>query len=202
MEVNPITLTTRSLDNLKALFNVIAGLALVESVKAVIKYNSVSGNIKIEYSYIPLLIALFITIIPFHQGASRYLDNKYITNGANLRKLDGLVDLMFFITEGIIFYGAALVISQPKIFFNMLALMFLIDVIWLGLVYISSKDGFQQIKYWLFINTIAILILLIFNYGNFITVDFVKWSILSFLLIIRSIFDYASSWEFYWPTKG
>ena len=152
----------------------------------------------INIKSLPTFAALVFTIIPFHHGASRYLDETYIRKSPG-RPLAGLIDFFFFFIEAIIFYVMALLISQPKPFFFVLSALFGIDIIWLVFVYFTEPESFKKIRWWLLLNTIMVLVLLVVNAGTFMADNAYKWIVLAALVLIRTVIDYKSEWAYYWP---
>ncbi len=194
----PVNFSARAVDNLKALFNIIIGLAIVESIKAVVGIDLSTKILSINKHNIFFVGALFFTILPFQQGASRYLDNKYINTENIKRKMEGIIDFAFFLIEAIIFYAAALSITQPKVFFLSLVIVLALDVIWIIFVFFSGGN-FKDVWKWLVINLVAIFVIAILLYTPLLNDDTPKWIILSALCLVRTITDYISTWNFYWP---
>lgn len=188
---------SRSVDNLKALFNIVTGLSIAESVKSIIYLNT--NTVSLATNLLPMFFALLITVIPFHQGASRYLDQTYIANQNTLKPLQGIIDYLFFITEAVIFYAAALSVKNPSFFFLLIIIVLFVDVIWLATLFNKEHTSFDQVKFWMLINVITIIIMAILNYTSLLNDGIVKWLILLLISVIRTSLDYLTTWKFYWP---
>lgn len=197
----------RSLDHLQTLYTVIIGLSIVEGIKSLlildIEIESVSlFSTMINHEAIPTFLTLIFTIIPFHHGAKRYLDDTYIFREINEIPLTGLFDFIVFFVEAIVFFIMAILIPIPKYFFLMLIVLLTIDIVWVGFVYLTSNYSFQKIRFWLYANLIYVIVLPIFIYGNFILNESTTWSLLAVFSFIRTVFDYKCSWSFYWPSTS
>lgn len=197
----------RSLDHLQTLYTVIIGLSIVEGIKSLlildIEIESASlFSMVINYEAIPTFLTLIFTIIPFHHGAKRYLDDTYIFREINEIPLTGLIDFIVFFVEAIVFFIMASLIPIPKYFFLMLIFLLTIDIVWVGFVYFTSNYSFQKIKFWLYANLTYAIVLPIFIYGNFILNESITWSLLAVFSFIRTVCDYKFSWSFYWPSAS
>lgn len=196
-----MTKISTSNDALKSLFTVVIGLAIAQAVNTIVIKDTNTGLINIDYKQLPMFIGLFITIIPFYQGASRYLDQKHSEEIGKAKRLDGLIDFMFFIIEAVLFYAVAMSMAQPKLFFNFIIVLLIVDVLWLGFVYNNDQRNFKELSFWFILNVVSIVVLFVFNYGNVMVNNIYKWSLMSFLLVIRSVIDYYVTWGFYYPEK-
>jgi len=194
------TVTERSVSNLQTLITVVISLALIQAIESVVSFQgdpvSLSINIKL---LVTTFLVLIVTLIPFHHGANRYLDETYIDKKRARRPMTGLVDFFFFFVEAGIFYGMALSISEPRFFFFLLVILLGIDVAWLLFVLVNDYETFKKIKHWLWLNLIMIILVLVFRAGTFMPDAFDKWFVLGIIAIIRTGLDYKLEWPFYWP---
>jgi hypothetical protein len=193
------TVTERSVNNLQTLFTVVIALALVEAIKSIIAFKTSLVSINFNVKFLPTFVALVSTLIPFHHGANRYLDETYIVKQGPIRPLTGLIDFFFFFFEAAVFYVMALSIQQPKFFFFALLFLFGIDIIWLIFVYYSANESFKKIKHWLWLNILLVIVVLIINPGKFMADDIYKWILLAIFVVGRTVLDYIFEWPFYWP---
>jgi len=193
------SVTERSVDNLQTLYTVVVGLALVEGIKSILNLRTDTNLISINLKSLPTFFALVFTLIPFHHGANRYLDETYIDSRNPRHPLTGLVDFFFFFFEAIIFYSMALLIPQPKSFFFALLLLLVIDIVWLIFVYFSASESFGKIRHWLWLNAATVLIVFIFIVSKFMAEDINKWIVLASIVLVRTVLDYFLEWSFFWP---
>lgn len=192
----------RSVNSLQTLYTVVIALALVEAIKAIINIQTDTNSIYVNWKSLIPFSALVFTLIPFHHGANRYLDEMYIVKGCQGRPLTGLIDFLFFFVEAAVFYIMSLSISQPKLFFYTLTILFVIDIVWLIFVYFSSNESFKKIKYWFWLNLGTIFLLLIFNATKLLDDDINKWIILLLVTLLRTVLDYILEWSFFWPSNN
>jgi hypothetical protein len=148
-----------------------------------------------------MFFALIITLIPFHQGMNTYLDATYIRQETEFYALAGLIDFLFFFSEAVIFYVMALLLKQPKSFFTWLLILYIVDVIWIGVVYLSNRPGFKGVRLWGLINACTAIIFYLILYTPLLNDDIKKWILLTGVSLIRTISDYAVVWPFYWPYR-
>lgn len=195
---NASTVTVRSVNSLQWFYAIVLSLSVVQAVKGIIEVNTTNLNIIFNLSSLPQFFSFIAILIPFYQGANRYLDDTYIRKKNHMNPLAGLIDFFFFFVEALVFYCMALLIFKPEAFYiGVLAVLF-IDVIWLIYVYFANKEIFKEIKCWLGINTITFIILIIVLICPLIDNDIKKW-LSMVVLIIRTIIDYWLVWPFYWP---
>lgn len=192
------TVTLRSVNSLQWFYTIVLSLAVVQAVNGIIEVNTTNLNITFNFANLPQFFSFIVILIPFYQGANRYLDDTYICKKNHVSPFAGLIDFLFFFIEALVFYFMALSIFKPKAFYIGVLVVLLIDVIWLMFVYCANKEIFQKIKYWLTINvitfTILIIVLICPLMGNYIK----NWLSMA-LLIIRTLVDYWLVWSFYWP---
>jgi hypothetical protein len=199
MEKNDVIGTMqRSVNSLQWFHTIVLSLAVISSVQQVINYDIVTSTIILKAEFFHNFIVFLLIVIPFHQGANRYLDETYITENLSVRKFTGLIDFAFFFIEAVLFYIMSLFILNNKFFYSWALLVFVIDVFWLAFVYFANKNLFQKVKPWLFLNVVAIIIISFFLITNILDNNF-KWYLLAFILLLRTILDYYYSWPFYWP---
>ncbi|HEY9188984.1 MAG TPA: hypothetical protein VIR55_13905 [Ignavibacteria bacterium] len=109
-----------------------------------------------------------------------------------------MIDFLFFLIEAILFYIAALSISNPQMFFLTIVLILLLDLLWIAFVYLS-QGKFDSIKNWGILNLISVIVFPAFILTPIFKDGIEKWLFLTFLCIVRTFFDYITTWKFYWP---
>lgn len=185
-----------AVNDLKALFTVIFGFALVEAVKSVFRIQE--ANIFVLIDNVPQAISLAFTLLPFFQGNTRFLDDRYL-NESDIQTFDGIVEYFMFLLQGVIFYALALLIPNPLYFYNVFIVLFGVDVIWLVHSFYSTRKEIRKLKTWGFLNTGMVFVLLLLVDGNIMNNNEWKWITITFTLITRTMLDYGLTWEFYWP---
>jgi len=196
------TLTARSVDNLQTLYTVVVALALAQAIKSLLNVAGEEGRLTINVEQIPTFAALLFTLIPFHHGASRYLDEAYIPTRPQGRPLTGLVHFFLFFIEALALYVMALLTPRPKLFFFALAGLLGIDLVWLVFVYFSARPSFQKVRCWFWLNLPTVIIVLILNAGRFMADGACKWLVLAALVLVRTGLDYELGRRFYWPDEN
>jgi len=189
----------RSVNSLQWFYTMVLSLAVVHSVQQLISYDVGTKALHLNYEYIHNFIVFLAIVIPFHQGANRYLDETYVSAKMNLNEFTGIIDFLFFFFEGMVFYVMAIFIQNNLYFYWSTILVFGVDVIWLCFVYYSNKELFSKIKWWLILNVIAVVLIFLIIISNIVLDDPEKWYLLAFLLLLRTFFDYKLTWPFYWP---
>jgi hypothetical protein len=193
-------LVERSVSNLQTLYTVVVGLALVKALQTIFFKDANLESMRISWAYLPALISLVVTMIPFYHGACRYLDETYICKRKQESKLGGLIDFIFFFCEGSIFYILALSLEDPLAFFRWWLILLLMDIIWLVFVFFNANNVFKKIKSWFWLNLASGLVVFAAIASKFFKEDINEWIILTAFLLVRSVLDYSLAWLFYWPS--
>jgi hypothetical protein len=137
-------------------------------------------------------IIFIITLIPFYQGANKYLSE--IQKDKNHKApSERIIDFGFFFLESLLFYWIALLINERILFFKIMFVLLILDILWLLSVLCYNKDLFNKIKWWCILNIILVIVLLFLFYVNFYDIY-----VLLPIFIIRTICDYFCTWKFYW----
>jgi hypothetical protein len=195
---NVISILQRSVNSLQWFHTMVLSLAVVSSVQQIISYNAATSVLVFKSEFLHNFIVFLFIVIPFHQGANRYLDETYVTENLTVHKFTGLVDFGFFFVEAILFYIMSLLIQNNGYFYISTLVVFGIDVVWLVFVYFENKALFAKIQQWLYLNLGAIVVVAIFLILKQLDETY-KWYLLAFILFVRTILDYGLSWPFYWP---
>lgn len=181
-----------SLSGLKTVYSVVIALSVTEAIKSIfdIKVYRITYGINLEL--LPVFIIFIVTLIPFYQGAIKYLSE--IQKDKNHKaSFERLIDFVFFFLESLFFYWIALLINEKILFFKIMTFLFILDILWLFSVFICNKDLFNKIKCWFTLNTILVILLVILFYINFYDIG-----VLLLIFIIRTFCDYFFTWKFYW----
>ena len=183
--------TKESVRTLKRLFSVVAGLALSQGILTIVSTRE--PVVTIDYASIPWFIAFLATLIPFHHGALRYVDDTYIFAEQPPKSLVLLVDYaMLFVEAGILFY-MALTFHSPNYFILGYVALLGLDIIWIISTYFLTSH-FDKLKKWFFLNITVLIIIAIVHFTPIL--DDIEPQYVWVIAILRSICDYAFSWSF------
>src|SRR5215218_1854450 len=86
-----------SVNTLKQLYSVVIALALTEAIVSLVSRTDTS--VTVHYAAVPWCIGLVFTLIPFHHGAMRHLDEAYTFPTVRYRKWTFLVDYLILFAE-------------------------------------------------------------------------------------------------------
>jgi hypothetical protein len=195
-----------SVSNLQRLYTIVMSLAVAESLRRLLSDYGDKGQLP-EFASIVAVFSLLITAIPFYHGANRYLESTYITGERKAKPKTLIFDFIALFVEGLVFFILAVVIKNTTVFFTTLAILFIIDSIWVGFTYLTTieKSRTPNIRAWAIANVIASICLLVFVWSNLLGWNF--WSsktatsiALGATALIRTGYDYYSTWDFYFPS--
>jgi len=188
----------RSVDSLKNIYTIIIALAIGNSINKLFSTN-VTDYFSIDFANkLLVLLAFFVTVVPFFHGMNRHLDECYINKNA---KAQGflLFDFLVFCFEAIIFVAFANRYTNGLEGYYILALLLSIDAIWSVISHIIHYSIINTGTFkWVFINFFVLLIGCImfwFKKGQNLIFLF------SVLAIIRTVLDYIWCWKYYFPDK-
>ena len=181
-----------SLSGLKTVYSVVIALSVTEAIKSIfdIKLYKITYGINLEL--LPAFIIFIITLIPFYQGAIKYL-SETLKDKNHKTSFERIIDFIFFFSESLFLYWIALLINEKILFFQIMTILLILDVLWLFSVLHYNKNLFNKIKCWCILNSILVILLLFLFYMNFYNIN-----LLLPIFIIRTYFDYHYTWKFYW----
>lgn len=196
----------RSVDNLQRLYTVVVSLAVTESLKRLLLNFSSQGTVA-GYKEWLMFVSLIVTAVPFYHGANRYLDATYVTGERSAKHHALMLDFIMLFLEGLLFFGLAMVIANEALFYSVLAILLLFDIVWVGstnLTATGESDKMAGYFKWASINFLAIAALLVSVWSNllyweFWSSDVAKSIALVAVAIARTVFDYIRVWRFYYP---
>jgi hypothetical protein len=196
----------RSVDNLQRVYTVVISLAITESLRRLLSQLGGTGKLP-DSAAVVAVICLIVTIIPFYHGANRYLDSTYVTGERSAKQGALMLDFIALFGEGLVFFILSLLIENTVLFFTLLAFLFFFDSFWVWLTKLSSSnhvDKGQEYKIWASVNNFsAVILLLLFAKNIFqwnITLSpTIQITITLFTVLGRTISDYATVWNFYYP---
>src|SRR5687768_14410856 len=156
----------RSVDNLQRLYTVVVSLAVTESLRRLlVDYpDGIAG-----YEHWLMFVSLIFTVVPFYHGANRYLDATYVTNERSANHPALMIDFVMLFLEGLMFFGLAMLMANTALFYTVLAGLFLLDIVWVGMTNLTATteaDKMAGYGVWALINFVALVSLLVFVWSN------------------------------------
>ena len=193
--VDPLARTVRNLENL---YSVVVAVGLTLAVQQLIV---IGEGVEFRWGALPAVIAYVVTLVPFYHGAERHLEDAYVDNprqGANPRRL--LFDFVVLFVEACVLLAAAAVVHFPRALLAALVVLWVIDIAW-G---VSARLIFRlkdEVLKWAMVNSGAVAVFgglwLVAELSDLADLT-VGWALLA-ISLMRSVVDYATSWEFYFP---
>ena len=189
----------RSVDSIAKIYAIVIGLALSEAVKTLIVKDS-NGNLDLSWATFwtgaPTFVAFVFTLVPFWHGMNRHLDRCYLEKAGIVAQGALLLDFFVFFIEASLLLLSGWALRSGLVTFYCLGWILFVDMIW---GFISHQIHFagqkSHVKSWIVINLVAgflSLLVITFNFNP-------KPPVLMAIAIIRSIVDYWTGWEFYFP---
>ncbi len=192
-----------SVRNLGALYSVVVGVALAFAMEKLVDAEAASV---FQWHLVPLFLALVVTLVPFYHGALRHLDVTYVEHGtSDVRAGALLADFLLLFLEGSLFVGLSVLLGRPEVFGWTLVALLLLDAIWGFTAHLafSRHPKLKAEARWAFVNagTVVILVLFLIVLGAYPPGRVPESGGLEIGLLgiaaIRTVVDYAVSWEFY-----
>jgi hypothetical protein len=198
-----------SVKHLAELYSVVIAAAVTLAM-----YNAIDANswfIFSDNSWV-LFFAFIMMVVPFYHGAVRHLYATYIESGGSSKIKNSalFIDYFLLFSHGALFVALASTLSQPDRFATVLCAILVIDCVWGLLAHLTLTGAASQDaeKNWASINfvTAFVVILLLAGWNIAPGLPDQEWAsvALSFLLLaivgVRTVIDYRTSWDFYFPT--
>jgi hypothetical protein len=202
----------RSVDSLQRIYSFILALSLGQAINILVVDSATRQLIPLTaqkifgdegkdllLNVLPIALAFFATIIPFHQGMNRHLDYHYIEH-ADVKASTGLLlDFIFFMAEGCLFFAIASSVRQPHLAFVFFGLLLAIDITWALIARIVHRSSYDRpLTKWPGINFVVLIAGLLILAFNFVGTEWKSW-LFFFIALGRTVWDYKSSWRFYFP---
>ena len=187
-----------SVEGLKILYMVVAGLALATGLEQFVVTES--GQLKIEWSSLSFwFFVIFITtVVRFVHGAMRHFDRTYSEQPetVNWQISQPLWDFVGLGMEAFIFFILAYSLGNHWRFINYYLVLLLVDCLWLFIISLPNMKHYwsENRKWW----TIANLGVLVTTGGSIIF--FPSWLIRVFIggVAVHTIIDYPLNWKVYY----
>jgi len=157
---------------------------LTEAITSLVSKSD--AGVTINYAPLPWFIALVFTLIPFHHGAMRHLDDAYIFSDVRYRKLTFLVNYLILFTEAGALVWLGLVLSSPEAFLIGFVLLLGIDIFW-ALTTHFLTGRLQQVKPWLLTNLVTLLTIALVHWTP--VFDQIEPIYLVFIAVARTVVD-------------
>lgn len=204
MPRNPANRVERSVETLQKIYAVLVAFALAQAIQLLLPahslYRSAEGS---EFTArLPGFLAFLFTVLQFYHGMNCHLDQCYLDRQEpEVGEGVLLFDFSIFCVEGSIFVAAANSIGSGLKAFALLGVLLGVDSVW---ALLSHWIHYRRVKpsviRWSMINAAAVALGLGIGL-NVCYSDGAKAWLLVLLGITRSVADYASMWDLYFP-KG
>ena len=197
-----------SVKHLEGLYSIVVGIGLSIAIYNLV--NTTGGNVSLKIELLPFFGAFLVTLIPFYHGALRHLDITYIEQGGkHVHRFALLVDFLALFIESCLLLALAFLIVKPSSFSWGLVVLLGFDTLWaiiahLGFSQDSPKAKLKPELRWGVINFITTIILisyLVFLLPEKSTGDLRLLIGVPCISLLRSIIDYASCWDTYYPSS-
>jgi len=197
----------RSVNNLQLLYTIVISLAIAQTLKHLIEVISATGwtNFRQYCNEIFMFISFIFIVVPFFHGANRYLDATYVTEERNAKHYALLIDFIALFIEGLALFGLGMLTSNLEVFYSLLVGLLALDIAWVGSTNLTGEgrtDKVPKFRKWAVINAVAMAGILISVWSNLWQDELVKGIMLVLIVMARTIYDYVSVWEFYYPVEG
>lgn len=179
------------------LYSVVAGLASVTAIKFLVnpEENLIRNPFTIPIIDLFSFLTFFCYLIPFYQGAVTYL-NKTYTREYEGKRGDILVDFLHLLGEGMVFFAMSASLSNIFFFILWLAVLIIIDTLWLSTVKLRRIEGPPDI--WLILNLITFVFIIFFWLFHSIYPKIAEglegYTVLLFFSFLRTIYDYLRAY--------
>jgi hypothetical protein len=196
----------RVVRNFEQLYSVAIVLALGRAIENIVRDSNAPGSILAPGS-LPAFVALFVTLVPFYHGAMRHLDRTYVQERAeNVRTGTLLVDFLLLFVEGALFFVIAELLPDASAAAWGIVVLLLLDAVWgtaVFAVFYRRRQWRAEMRWvalnLLFAPTLALFLVLAPDRPSAV-LDLPVATALVLIALARSALDYATSWDFYFPS--
>jgi nucleoside 2-deoxyribosyltransferase len=186
-------------------FAIVLALALSEAFKMVISEKTTEKYIEPGKLY--ALASFLLLILPFYQGMNKYLLITYgeFAEGPKPNSVFLIVDGVAFMLESAIFFAMSrtLGLEHWTRFYWVVFGLLTVDSIWGASVFLHSNDtAATVVEHWTLLNVVTIsLLVLLVTLGKNIQNKHIPAALGMAGMLVRTIIDYAISWNFYFPSQ-
>lgn len=191
---------TTNVDSLRNIFAILLALALGEAFKQFVADRAEKPDEpSLRWDSLPAIASFLLLMIPFYHGMARYLYDVYKVGepptpyGAFL-----LFDVAAFTVEAALFFVMSRAVRkvQWRRFYFAVVFILVTDTVWGLPIYFHHR---KEILPWLILNAVFLPVFLLLVWRN-PRVDSKARPIFAMLaMIVRTVADYGTSWEFYFP---
>ncbi|HEU4883286.1 MAG TPA: hypothetical protein VFT45_13590 [Longimicrobium sp.] len=187
----------RSIDTLQRIYAVIAALAFNEALKRTFLQGG-AGDVELDVTRIPEFVAFIVIAVPFLHGMNRHLDNTLSTIVQKNRRglfVILLIDFLVFMLEACILFLLATSVKGEFLFFRLLILLLLVDLVWSFITWPITKSVIWR---WAVVNVIAVILMAVLIRWAPFSDAATLWVLMS-VSVVRTVCDYWLAWGFYFP---
>jgi len=202
MSISNGKLIERSVDSLQKIYAVIVALAISISIQNLL-LNKTDNSFVITtsiFSYLPAFLSFIVILVPFYHGMNRHLDKCYVERTSEDTIRGALLfDFIVFFFEASILFAVASSIRAGLQSFYLLGTLLVADMAWVIVSHwIHYRKYSPTILWWAGWNFLAIVISLFIVLLEAYPESSKMW-LLFVVALSRSVADYWSCWEFYFP---
>lgn len=194
-----------AIDALQMFYSIIVAAAFTASLLKYLDTVSNAGSNTRIFETSVLFAAFVATIVPFYHGMERYLYETHIArrgiffeNGGKPSPL--LFDVFAFVLLGGILFAMGRNISNPFLFLVLWASLLAVDIVWAFLVHLRHKTARPL---WLLNNLgwgiAALALWYAVEWFSEQQTQVLKVLVIGLCEVGRSIVDYRTHWDFYFP---
>jgi len=211
----------RSVSHMQMLCAVVFGIALTKMLSSLMQEILRTG-LSLDffcqhYGQILVFVSFLFTLIPFFHGALRYLDMSYITQERHVQSYALIFDFCVLFAEAVLFFVLAWLSFNRDAFYTVLSVLLVLDIGWVSLCRFTTNKrpwhrssderpysdpagkedpGFAK---WAVVNTVALAAIVVSVWSHLWSSEVAKNVILMSIAVARTVYDYLSVWDFYYP---
>jgi len=195
-----------TLDSLKSIITLLAGLTITNSSIILLTDNSYSRVVNIDslpLQSILLYFVIIINIVRFYHGNTKHIDIEIVSE-QETRKIGGIklaADFFSILLQSIIFSIMSFYLNNNETFVAIFTVLLGIDIFW----YITTnnfadKKHYDHQKRWTINNLIAFVVLLLIFLIKLDTSSSLFFVLAYITILLNTIIDYIISWKYYFPS--
>lgn len=186
--------------SLQWIYTIVIALSIGEAFKQIVPDAGLGEDKRgIHWERLPLLLSFLLLVVPFYHGMTRFLSDMYSED-----KIDRyygiwlLLDCSVFTIEAGLFFILARSLSKDlwlRFSWGVMVLL-LLDIEWGALVW---KFRPSSISWWVMVNLWSVPCLAGASLASRKRNPWWGISLTSLVILARTVADYWTSWEFYFP---
>jgi hypothetical protein len=202
MKAGSVKRIERSVDSLQKIYAVVIALAIGQAIETLLldRKTDVLASASDVLARTPIFFSFVLILVPFYHGMNRHLDACYIERPQGQRVEGALLfDFLVFFIESALLFAVANSVSPTIEGFIFLGLLLGVDVVWALVSHWIHYTGISpSILRWSTINGVVVALGLFIGLNSNYS-DMAKGWLFLVLAASRSLADYLSCWEFYFP---